>query len=348
MTSVAPMPLRIFCSYAHEDEAYVGALRTSLRPLERQGLIEWWHDREIIPGQEWREAIDENLQAADIILLLISPDFMASDFAYEEEMLQAIARHERGDASVIPIVVRRTDLEGAPFKHLQSLPKDLRPINAWSDRDEAWLDVARGIRKAINRLVSERGGREQEIAPSPQQDESAEPVERARDREITDTVTFLFTSMEDSTSLWQRYRLQMPSVLRRHFEILRSCVEKHRGRVFKTVGDACCAIFDDPVEGLRVALEAQEALLAERWSGKVPVRVSMALHTGPAIEERDDYVGPPVNLVTRLLSVARGGQVLLSGVVTELVSDDLPHFEPGAELRNLGEQRLKDITRPVQ
>jgi superoxide dismutase/class 3 adenylate cyclase len=320
-----------------------------LRQLERRGLIEWWHDRELIPGQEWREAIDENLQAADIILLLISPDFMASDFAYEEEMLQAIARHERGEASVIPIVVRRTDLEGAPFKHLQSLPKDLRPINAWSDRDEAWLDVARGIRKAINRLVSERGGREQEIAPSPQQDESAEPVERARDREITDTVTFLFTSMEDSTSLWQRYRLQMPSVLRRHFEILRSCVEKHRGRVFKTVGDACCAIFDDPVEGLRAALEAQKALLAERWSGKVPVRVSMALHTGPAIEERDgDYVGPPVNLVTRLLSVARGGQVLLSGVVTELVSDDLPYFEPGAELRNLGEQRLKDITRPVR
>jgi hypothetical protein len=130
-----------------------------LRQLERRGLIEWWHDRELIPGQEWREAIDENLQAADIILLLISPDFMASDFAYEEEMLQAIARHERGEASVIPIVVRRTDLEGAPFKHLQSLPKDLRPINAWSDRDEAWLDVARGIRKAINRLVSDSGTR---------------------------------------------------------------------------------------------------------------------------------------------------------------------------------------------
>jgi hypothetical protein len=101
-----------------------------LRQLERRGLIEWWHDRELIPGQEWREAIDENLQAADIILLLISPDFMASDFAYEEEMLQAIARHERGEASVIPIVVRRTDLEGAPFKHLQSLPKDL---NAWCE-----------------------------------------------------------------------------------------------------------------------------------------------------------------------------------------------------------------------
>jgi hypothetical protein len=128
MTSEAHKPLRIFCSYAHEDEVYVRALRTSLRPLERQGLIEWWHDREIIPGQEWREAIDENLQAADIILLLISPDFMASDFAYEEEMQRAITRHERGEASVIPIIVRRTDLEGAPFKHLQSLPKDLRPI----------------------------------------------------------------------------------------------------------------------------------------------------------------------------------------------------------------------------
>jgi serine/threonine protein kinase/class 3 adenylate cyclase len=165
----------------------------------------------------------------------------------------------------------------------------------------------------------------------------------------TGTVTFLFTDMEGSTSHWQRYRLQMPAVLRRHFEILRSCVESHGGYVFKTVGDACCAAFTDPMEALQAALEAQRALLAERWSSNVPVRVRMALHHGHAAEEREgDYFGPPVNLVARLLSVARGGQVLLSGVVAELVGDDLPYFEPGADIRDLGEQRLKDITRPVR
>jgi class 3 adenylate cyclase/predicted Ser/Thr protein kinase len=349
MTTDAHKPLKVFCSYSRKDEKYLNELRTWLRGLERQRLIDWWHDREIVPGQEWREAIDENLEAADVILLLISPDFMASDFAYKEEMQRAIGRHERGEARVIPIIVRRTDLEGAPFRHLQSLPKDLRPIVTWSRRDEAWNDVVRGIRKALNELVSEPSGHEQEIAQTPQHVESAESVEHARYREATGTVTFLFTDMDDSTSLWQRYRLQMPAVLRRHFEILRSCVENHGGRVFKTVGDACCAVFADPVEALGAALEAQKALLAERWSGKVPVRVSMALHAGHPAEKRDgDYFGLPVHLVTRLLSVARGGQVLLSGAVAELVTDDLPHFEPGAEPQDLGEQRLKDIARPVR
>src|SRR5215212_7299375 len=152
MTTPAPKPLRIFCSYAHEDEAYVGALRTSLRPLERQGLIEWWHDREIIPGQEWRDAIDENLQAADIILFLITPDFMASDFAYEEEIPQAIARHERREASVIPVIARPADWEWTSFGKLQALPKDAKPITRWPDPDDAWLDVERGIRRAIEKL----------------------------------------------------------------------------------------------------------------------------------------------------------------------------------------------------
>jgi internalin A len=98
MTTEAQKPLRVFCSYSRKDEKYLNELRTWLRGLERQRLIEWWHDREIVPGQEWREAIDENLEAADVILLLISPDFMASDFAYKEEMQRAICRHERGEA----------------------------------------------------------------------------------------------------------------------------------------------------------------------------------------------------------------------------------------------------------
>jgi hypothetical protein len=155
MTRTSSEPLRTFCSYAHEDKVYVRALRTWLRQLERQRLIEWWYDREIIPGQEWREAIDENLQVADVIFLLISPDFIASDFAYEEEMQRAIARHEQGEARVIPIIVRHTDLEGAPFRRLQSLPEDLIPIAAWSDQDEAWLDVIRGIRRVVEDLTGE-------------------------------------------------------------------------------------------------------------------------------------------------------------------------------------------------
>src|SRR5215213_6351929 len=106
MTIEAQKPLRIFCSYSRKDEEHLNDLRDSLRGLERQRLIEWWHDREIVAGWEWEEAIDKNLRTAEIILLLVTPDFMASDYVYEKEIARAIERHE---ARVIPIIVRPSD-----------------------------------------------------------------------------------------------------------------------------------------------------------------------------------------------------------------------------------------------
>jgi multiple sugar transport system substrate-binding protein len=156
MTTPAHKPLRIFCSYAHEDEEHLNVLREWLRGLERQGLIKWWHDRQIVPGWEWEEAIDKNLRTAEIILLLVTPDFMASDYVYEKEIDRAIERHERGEARVIPIIVRPSDWKWAPFGKLQALPKDARPITTWPNRDEAWLDVAEGLRRSVEELSLER------------------------------------------------------------------------------------------------------------------------------------------------------------------------------------------------
>jgi Tol biopolymer transport system component len=148
-------PLKIFCSYSHRDEEYVNELRTWLRGLERQGFIEWWHDREIVPGWEWEEAIDKNLRTADVILLLVSPDFMASDYVFENEIGKSVERHERGEARVIPIIVRPAYWEWAPFGRLQALPKDANPVTRWADRDEAWLDVVRGIQKVVSELTDQ-------------------------------------------------------------------------------------------------------------------------------------------------------------------------------------------------
>src|SRR5215208_7122367 len=156
MTTEAHKPLKVFCSYSRRDEEHLNDLRDWLRGLERQRLIEWWHDREIVPGWEWEEDIDKHLRTADVILLLISPAFMASDYVYEQELNKAIERHERGEVLLIPIIIRHTDLEDAPFKHIQSLPKDLKPVAAWSDRDEAWLNIVRGIRRAIGELSRQR------------------------------------------------------------------------------------------------------------------------------------------------------------------------------------------------
>jgi hypothetical protein len=156
MITEAHKPLRIFCSYAHEDEEHLNDLQDWLRGLQRQGLIEWWHDRGISPGWEWEEAIDKNLRTADIILLLVTPDFMASDYVFEKEIRRAIERHERGEARVIPIIVRPALWKGTVLDRLQALPKDARPVTRWPDRDEAWLDVAQGIRKAVEELLAER------------------------------------------------------------------------------------------------------------------------------------------------------------------------------------------------
>jgi predicted ATPase/class 3 adenylate cyclase len=159
----------------------------------------------------------------------------------------------------------------------------------------------------------------------------------------TGTLTFLFTDIEGSTKLWERDSSVMQVALARHDEILRSAIEERGGYVFKTVGDAFCAVFLTAPDALEAALETQRRLLSFEWEQTEPLRVRMALHTGAAQERDGDYFGPPVNRVARLLSAGHGGQVLLSLPTQELVRDQLP---AGSSLRDLGEHRLKDLFRP--
>jgi predicted ATPase/class 3 adenylate cyclase/Tfp pilus assembly protein PilF len=156
------------------------------------------------------------------------------------------------------------------------------------------------------------------------------------------TVTFLFTDIEGSTRAWERDRATMATALTRHDAILREAIEKQRGYVFKTVGDAFCAAFARAPDALAAAVGAQRTLAAEPWGGG-PVRVRMAVHAGSAEERAGDYFGPAVNRVARLLSTGHGGQVLLSLAAQELVRDELPS---GVRLRDLGDHRLKDLERP--
>src|SRR6266568_8486669 len=113
------LPITLFYSYAHADELLRQQLEKHLHLLQRQGLILPWHDRAILPGDEWARDIDEQLNTAQVILLLISPDFLASDYCYNQEMQHALQRHTRGEARVIPIIVRPCDWQSAPFGRLQ-------------------------------------------------------------------------------------------------------------------------------------------------------------------------------------------------------------------------------------
>ena len=151
--STPPRAIEVFYSYAHRDEPLRTELDKHLSLLERQGVIAGWHDRRITAGTEWAGAIDAHLQRAQIILLLVSADFLASDYCYDVELQRAMARHEAGEARVIPIILRAVDWQRAPFGKLQALPQDGRPITSWPNQDEAFLDVARGIRAVAEEIA---------------------------------------------------------------------------------------------------------------------------------------------------------------------------------------------------
>ncbi len=142
-------PIEIFFSYAHEDEGLRDQLAKQMRTLERQRVISAWHDRRITPGKEWAGQIDQHLNTARIILLLISTDFIDSNYCYDVELTRAMQRHATGEAHVIPIILRPCDWTGTPFAKLQALPRDAKPVRLWRNLDEAFLDIVKGIREVI-------------------------------------------------------------------------------------------------------------------------------------------------------------------------------------------------------
>ena len=149
------MEIPVFYSYSHKDESFRKELVTHLEFLRRNNLIEGWSDREITPGSNWEEEINFNIQKAKIILLLISPDFIASDYCYETETIFALEQHEKNEAKVIPIIIRPCLWKLSQFNHIQVLPKEGKAITTWQNRDSAWLNVAEGIIKVIEELKEE-------------------------------------------------------------------------------------------------------------------------------------------------------------------------------------------------
>ncbi|MGD1900301.1 MAG: tetratricopeptide repeat protein [Phormidesmis sp.] len=150
--------VRVFFSYAQEDEVLRNELAKHLRLMERQGAIATWSDCEITAGSERAEQINENLNSADIILLLISSDFLASDYCWDVEMRRAIERHEIGEAKAIPIILRAVEWEASPFAKLQTLPRNGKPVKSWPDRDEAFTNITSELRRTIDSFSAAQEG----------------------------------------------------------------------------------------------------------------------------------------------------------------------------------------------
>jgi hypothetical protein len=136
-------------SYSHKDESLRDELETHLSMLKRDGLISTWHDRKILAGDEFESEIDENLEDSDLILLLVSPYFIASDYCYDIEMKRALKRHKNDEARVIPLILEYCDWHPAPFGKLEALPRDGKPVTEYPNQHKAFTEIAQGIREAI-------------------------------------------------------------------------------------------------------------------------------------------------------------------------------------------------------
>ena len=158
----------------------------------------------------------------------------------------------------------------------------------------------------------------------------------------TGTVTFLFSDIEGSTRLWEAHPETMKDALAEHDNIVRSAIESATGYVFSTSGDAFSAAFERPSSAIEAAISAQQSL--EKLAGVEPaIRVRMAVHTGAGDERDGDYFGPALNRTARLLSIGHGGQILVSLATEELLQDSLAE---DVSLRDLGDHRLKDLSKP--
>ena len=143
---------KIFFSYSHRDESLRDELEKHLSILMRQGFIETWHDRRIVAGEELDREISQNLETADVILLLMSSDFLASDYCYDVEMKRAMERHEAGEARVIPVILRPCDWHDAPFGRLLATPPDGKPVTRFPTLDDAFVLVVADIKQALRQM----------------------------------------------------------------------------------------------------------------------------------------------------------------------------------------------------
>ena len=154
MTESTTYKPHIFLSYAHADEDLKKELDKHLMPLKRSGKIETWNDRELIAGQEWNDEILEELNKADIILLLISIDFIASQYIWDKELSAAIKRHDEGTAKVVPVIVKNCLWQEMPFAKLQALPRNAKPVSSYESHDEAFTEIAVSINKLVDYMIS--------------------------------------------------------------------------------------------------------------------------------------------------------------------------------------------------
>lgn len=203
---MAVQPVRVFFSYAQRDAPFRDELETHLSLLRRNGLIASWDDRQILAGESWEEASSQQVEEAELFLLLVSSSFLASEYIHSGELRTALTRHAKGLARVVPILVRPVDLSGSEIAKLQALPRNGKPVSTWANQDEAWLEVVQGIRAVVQSLRDPGAGSRSAASTSPRAAAQKNPVvagvagERSPDpsRERVPTVASLRQALNEA------------------------------------------------------------------------------------------------------------------------------------------------------
>lgn len=167
---MSDMPVKIFISYAREDEQFKDELEKRLVPYVRNNLIDSWNDRAILPGMEWDQEIKAQMNAADVIIFLVSSDFLASDYINDVELVKAMQRSDKGNVKIVPVVVRPSDLSQLKITKFQALPQDGIPITKWEDTDDAWLNVINGLKKIFTSAGNGNASYEKAAIPAEKED----------------------------------------------------------------------------------------------------------------------------------------------------------------------------------
>jgi len=147
---------KVFFSYSHKDEELRDELEIHLSAMKRQGVIDTWHDRRIESGSDFAGSISENIEDSDVILLLVSPYFLSSDYCYDTEMSRAMEKHHEGSARVIPVILHPCDWHDTPFSGLLALPVDGKPVSKYSNLHDAFLEITKGIKSAVKTTAAAR------------------------------------------------------------------------------------------------------------------------------------------------------------------------------------------------
>lgn len=148
--------VKLFYSYSHKDEELKNDLCMHLSNIRNMGLIYEWNDRKIQGGDEWKGEIDKNLDTAEVILLLVSSDFLGSSYCQEVEMKKALDRYKKGEARLVPVLLRPVEWQDSPLGFLQVLPKNFRPLTSWTNIDEGFMNVAKGIREVVEDVLKRK------------------------------------------------------------------------------------------------------------------------------------------------------------------------------------------------